>query len=128
LLKVSLSHDEQGTSLADQLAELEVVGNAAEASSADESNFLPSGDLLRLPDGSRNFSSLLVKIKEQRQVRVSHPVSPTALPVNPVSSRTAVPQLTGQFVHAARYRSLPASRFEAGYADPAVKTEQVSNL
>ena len=98
-----VSHDEPGTSLADQLAELEVV-------EADDTNYLPAGDFLRLPDGSRNYSSLLVKIKEQRKVRLSNVASPTvhSLP----SPKPSVPQLSGQFVHAARYRSLPASRFE----------------
>ena len=67
----------------------------------DETGFLPPGELLKVhPDEPRNFSKLLVKIHEQRHIlQKSKPTS-------------AVPQLAGHFVHAARYRSLPASRFE----------------
>ncbi len=35
----------------------------------------------------------------------------------PAAAKTAVQQLAGQFVHAARYRSLPASRFDTSLVD-----------
>ena len=90
-LQVSVSHDEQGTALADQLAELEDVGD----DQVDETEFLPPGDLLKVhPDEPRNFSKLLVKIHEQRHI--TQKSKPTSV----------VPQLSGHFVHASRYRRL----------------------
>lgn len=127
---MTLSHDEQAPSLEDQLVELESAVDVA-----NESNFLPSGDFLKVednthtstPSGGRNFSRILVKIKEQRQVKTSATTTSTTTPTTIRPS--AVRQLSGHFVSAAsRHRSLPASRFDSNFFEqPAsVKTERSS--
>ena len=64
------------------------------------------------------FGTITLKFVCKINPRLPHLHPPVVYtPHVPAAAKTAVQQLAGQFVHAARYRSLPASRFDTSLVD-----------